>query len=105
MLVINCCLYFNNNSALPNCIVFTLAPSCHYLITIRTDLPVNDNRINLTNIQSKMKCQLLLHTFLPSARVILNASFKKVERKPASLSVELAYGCLWRMAFGCCPTW
>lgn len=24
-----------------------------------------------------MKCQLLLHTFLPSARVILNTSFQK----------------------------
>ena len=38
--------------------------------------PENDNKINLTNIQRKMKCQLLVHTFPPSARVILNASFK-----------------------------
>lgn len=36
-----------------------------------------NNGINLTNIQSKKICQLLLHSFLPSAGEILNASFKK----------------------------
>jgi hypothetical protein len=39
--------------------------------------PVNDNKIILTNIQSEVKCQLLVRTFPPSVGVILNAIFKK----------------------------